>query len=312
MRGFSLGVVCVGALVVGCGGKSDASATATAGMESESGTTDGGSTSTGSTSNATSETTTNGGSMSATGTSSTTSAATTDDGTTGCSFLNCNDGGGGGSQCDPMVQDCPDGEKCTAVSPMVGEPWGINECVPVNGAGVVGDPCDIEGGKYTGLDDCALGYICLLTDDEGMGGTCVEFCDANMNCPNSGAMCVVYNDGSLPICLANCDPLLQDCAADQGCYPSGGDTFVCFKTSVDIGEGGVGDGCNYTNQCQPGLMCLSPDSVPDCLENGCCSPFCSVMEGNANCLDGQECVAYFEMGQAPPGYEDVGVCAIPM
>ncbi len=245
------------------------------------------------------------------GTASASGSSTGDPETTGCTFLNCNDAGPMGGQCDPMSQDCPEGDKCTAVSQTEGQPWEVNVCVEVGGDGGLGDPCDIEGGKYTGLDNCGVGYICLLTDDEGNDGTCVEFCDANMLCPDSGAKCVVYNDGSLPICLANCNPLVQDCADGQGCYPSGGETFVCFKTSVEVGEGGEGDGCNYTNQCQPGLICLAPTSVPECAEDGCCSNFCSVMDGSDVCLDGQECLPYFDMGQAPPGYEDVGVCAIP-
>jgi len=245
------------------------------------------------------------------GTASASGSSTGDLETTGCSFLSCNDAGMMGGQCDPMGQDCPEGDKCTAVSQIEGEPWGVNICVEVGGDGGLGDPCDVEGGKYTGFDNCGVGYICLLTDDSGNAGTCVEFCDVDMLCPDSGAKCVVYNDGSLPICLANCDPLVQDCAEGQGCYPSGGETFVCFKTSVEVGEGGEGDGCNYTNQCQPGLLCLAPTAVPECGENGCCSSFCSLAEGNGVCLEGQDCLPYFDEGQAPPGYDDVGVCAIP-
>ncbi len=307
---FFVGIV--GMVGLGCGDKGQASA----GTMSDG---SGPSTDSASTTEATTGTATDTGTTTATATategtgsasaSSTGNASTTE--TTGCSFIDCNDGGGGASQCDPLAQDCPEGEKCTAVSETAGEPWEVNVCVSVTGEGGLGDPCDIEGGKYTGLDNCGLGYICLLTDDEGNDGSCVEFCDANMTCPDSGAKCVVYNDGSLPICLTNCNPLVQDCLVGQGCYPSGGETFVCFKTSVEVGEGGVGDGCNYTNQCQPGLMCVAPAAVPDCQESGCCSLFCSVMEGNEVCLPGQECLPYFEMGQSPPGFEDVGVCQLP-
>jgi hypothetical protein len=40
-------------------------------------------------------------------------------------------------------------------------------------------PLRHRDGKYTGLDNCDVGLICLLTDDEGLGGACVEFCDSN-------------------------------------------------------------------------------------------------------------------------------------
>src|SRR5689334_1625898 len=47
-------------------------------------------------------------------------------------FLQQPDGGIAG-QCDPTVQDCPDDQKCTAVSDAPGDPWGINICVPKMG-----------------------------------------------------------------------------------------------------------------------------------------------------------------------------------
>ncbi|HFE45730.1 MAG TPA: hypothetical protein ENJ18_09610, partial [Nannocystis exedens] len=201
----------VGTFGLGCGDKGQASGTASddSGMPTDSASTTDSATGTETgttTATATASATEGTGTESGTASEGSTSNVDTTD-TTGCSFIDCNDGGGGGaSQCDPKSQDCPEGEKCTAVSQTEGEPWEVNVCVPVSGEGGLGDPCDIEGGKYTGLDDCGLGYICLLTDEEGNDGSCVEFCDSNMICPNSGAKCVVYNDGSLPICLANCDP----------------------------------------------------------------------------------------------------------
>lgn len=232
---------------------------------------------------------------------------------TGGGFLQQPDGGVAG-QCDPTVQDCPADEKCTAISDTPGDPWGINVCVPKMGDAQVGDPCDIENGKYTGLDNCDVGLICLLTDDEGKGGACVEFCDVNVTCPDTpGAKCVSYNDGSLPICLNSCDPLVQDCPEGQACYNSAGDNFVCFKESAMPGEGMPGAECTYINQCQAGSFCAAAASVAGCAGTGCCTPYCPVSEGSALCneVGGEMCVAFFAEGSAPPGLEDVGVCAIP-
>lgn len=231
---------------------------------------------------------------------------------TGSVFLQEPDGGVAG-QCDPTVQDCPVDQKCTAVSDAPGDPWGINVCVPKMGDAQVGDPCDIENGKYTGLDNCDVGLICLLTDDEGKGGACVEFCDANATCPKTGAKCVSYNDGSLPICLSSCDPLVQDCPEGQACYNSAGDNFVCFKESTMNGGGGPGSECTYINQCQAGSFCAAAASVADCAGMGCCTPYCPVSGGSAPCNEagGEMCVAFFAEGSAPPGLEDVGVCALP-
>lgn len=244
--------------------------------------------------------------MSASATS--TSGPADDDG----GFISPPDGGVEG-QCDPTAQDCPEGEKCTAYGSVEGEPWNANKCVPVTGQGQLGDPCDIEGGKYTGVDNCDVGLVCLLTDDDGKGGACVEFCDAQGQCPQSGGQCATYNDGSLPICLVDCDPLIQDCPDGQGCYASAAtNAFVCFKYSGENGEGAPGDPCNYLNQCQPGTACLAPDAVQGCgAQAGCCNPFCDLGDPDpaANCNDTEDCVAFFE--NPPPGYVDVGVCSLP-
>jgi len=215
------------------------------------------------------------------------------------------------NQCDPTTQDCPDGEKCTAVSETEGEPWAINVCVTITGTGQVGDPCDIDGGKYTGVDNCDLGFICLLSDEEGFGGTCTEFCDSNMGCPKSGNDCEVYNDGSLPICLGTCDPLVQDCPEGQGCYRGGsGDQFVCFKVT---GESAHGEECGYINQCLAGYNCSGAGAVEGCPPEaaGCCSSFCDLSdpEPDAVCVGTEQCVQFLD--PAPPQYMDVGVCVIP-
>lgn len=310
VRTFLSSLVCIAVVAVsGCSDKPmGASSNGGGGDESGDATTGGGM---GSTSAPGSST----GGMSMSGTT-TTGPSSASDPTTGggCGGFLCPPDGGVDAQCDPKVQDCPEGQKCTAVSPAPGEPWGINTCVEAKGSSPVGEPCDIEGGKYTGIDNCAVGTICLLSDDDGKGGVCVEFCDANDNCPNTAnAQCVVYNDGALPICLASCDPLVQDCPEGQGCYNSAGDTFVCFKESAMPGEGGPGSECMFINQCTAGSFCASVEAVANCPmgASGCCTPYCPVSGGDAPCQMGESCVAFFEMGMAPPGYEDVGVCVIP-
>lgn len=304
-RSLVLGAV-VGLVGAGCGGKPMGTAGETGGGE------EGGGSETGAPKGSTSgvDATTSGG-MSAGESTSAASTAGADPTTGG--FITPPDGGVSG-ECDPKLQDCPEGEKCTAVSPMEGEPWGVNKCVDLMGEGEVGDPCDVQDGKYTGVDNCREGTICLLTDDEGKGGVCVEFCDAGDNCPNTPtASCVVYNDGSLPICLQECNPLTQDCPEGLGCYNSAGDKFVCFKVSAMPGEGGPGAECAFINQCQAGLFCTAAENLAGCdaASGSCCTPYCSIDGGNAPCQMGEECVPFFEVGMAPPGYEDVGVCVVP-
>jgi hypothetical protein len=160
--------------------------------------------------------------------------------------------------------------------------------------------------------------MCWNVDPETNLGVCVPFCmgsEANPICEDPSTTCTIANEGALILCLPNCDPLLQDCQEGEACYPVG-DTFVC---GPDVsGEMGLfGEPCAFINVCDPGLFCAGPDIVPDCQgASGCCSSFCDTSdpEASANCpgaAGGQECTPWFDEGQAPPGLENVGACAIP-
>jgi hypothetical protein len=109
--------------------------------------------------------------------------------------------------------------------------------------------------------------------------------------------------------------LLQDCNEGEACYPTG-DAFSCVPDAG--GEmGAYGDNCEYLNVCDMGLFCAVPDGVPDCEGSlGCCSSFCDLTDPDASAAcpgaaGGQECVAWYEEGNAPPGYDAVGACLIP-
>jgi hypothetical protein len=224
------------------------------------------------------------------------------------------DGDGGMQECDPILQDCPDGFKCTASDTDEDDFWDANMCVPApDEGGVVGDPCAIEGeDMFTGIDNCAEGYICLNVDENHENGACAEFCASDMTCPNTSGgdgVCVVLNDGVLPICLSTCDPLLQDCPGQAACYGTDEPPFICFTPDA---KGGGQDGapCNYLNACLEGLGCADAANQEDCMttEFGCCTPFCP-LDGSATCTGAEECIPFFPSEQ--PGYENVGICALP-
>jgi hypothetical protein len=206
-----------------------------------------------------------------------------------------------------MAQDCPEGLKCTAYAKVMQDTWDANKCVPETGEGVAGDPCDVEGGFATGIDNCAKGFICLNTDGEGKGGFCVEFCHGDEECSGGPGLCNIINDGALPICLATCDPLAQDCVGGQACYgdPSG-PPFVCF--APDPQSGGMdGNPCAFTNDCLAGLHCTDAVVQDGCEAEYCCTPFCA-LDGN-DCTDPEECSAFFPAPE--PGFENVGICTLP-
>ncbi|MBK9754285.1 MAG: hypothetical protein IPO88_12405 [Nannocystis sp.] len=266
----------------------------------------------GATSTPTSEPGTTGDAGTTTDTPASTSGVTTDESTTDSPTTD--DPTGGLQECDPVAQDCPPGLKCTAYGKLPGDEWNANKCVPEpQGGGQTGDPCAIEGDDmFTGIDNCAVGNICLNVDAEQKNGACIEFCSPEMTCPNTSGgdgICIVTNDGALPICLAICDPLLQDCAGQGACYGDpAGPPFICFNP--DPKNGGMdGDACDFTNACLKGLNCAQADTQEGCMtaEFGCCAPFCALDE--MTCTGGEECLPFFM--EVQPGFENLGICALP-
>ncbi|MDC0722552.1 hypothetical protein [Nannocystis bainbridge] len=129
-------------------------------------------------------------------------------------------------------------------------------------------------------------------------------------CDGCGAnqVCIVVDD--IPQCTAKCDPLIKAfCGADNVCVPVE-DQFACAPDASG-NTGKVGDGCIYGNGCDPGNICLSGPYVAGCNGQACCSPFCDTDLADPCVQYQMQCVAWYEMGLAPAGLEDVGVCIIP-
>jgi hypothetical protein len=233
-------------------------------------------------------------------------------------FIQDPDGNSVSIECSVWDQDCPEGEKCMPWANDGGNAWNATRCSPVApDPGQPGDPCTVEGSGVSGVDTCAVASMCWGVDPETNEGTCVAFCMGSENnpvCDDPTTACSIANEGTLILCLPTCDPLLQDCMDMEGCWGIDQD-FVCAPDASGK-MGAYGDPCEYLNVCDAGLACVPPEFVPNCAAAGCCSPFCDVSDpmSGAACPGaggGQDCIPWFEMGQAPPGYEDVGVCGIP-
>lgn len=217
--------------------------------------------------------------------------------------------------CDPGLQDCPEGEKCTAYVMTPGYCCvDANKCVEDKGDKQLGDVCT----RGPENDDCDKGLFCMTKTSGDTGeGVCLAFCDINnaASCQDAGlpdADCIAFNDGILPLCQDDCDPLAQDCTPPQGCYPVGSQGFVCTLPGYDDGKGNDDDDCYTIQSCKPGLLCANGDGQNGCGADACCTPFCDLSGDGSECGDAmEECVAYYEEGMAPPGYEDVGICFIP-
>lgn len=225
-------------------------------------------------------------------------------------------GGGGEAECGLWKQDCPAGSKCAPFDSDADNIHDTARCVPVGGTpGQPGDDCTVEGSVASGVDSCDLGLLCWNTDAQNQG-RCVTMCSgtpADPQCP-SGLICDVSNGGALPLCVASCDPLAPSCPMGQICLPGGPsqDYFVCdVDASGDMG--GYGDACAYVNVCDAGLLCLGSASVPGCKSEGCCSEYCDLSSADAQCSGaGQVCLSFYGGDAPPPGYENVGVCSLPL
>lgn len=214
---------------------------------------------------------------------------------------------------DMPNDSCPEGHKCTiegAVSdthcvPVVEEPKGLYE------------PCSIlMGDAMSGYDDCGPELLCWNVDPDTGIGECIGFCLGpadELSCADPGASCSICQECAVGLCLPGCDPLAQDCKGDDLCVPNPQDPghFVCVLDASGA-EGQVFDPCEYVNACDPGLHCAESKLAEECdpMVVGCCLPFCDtsmpVCPGA-----GQMCLSWYEEGMAPPGYEEVGLCALP-
>jgi cysteine-rich repeat protein len=159
-----------------------------------------------------------------------------------------------------------------------------------------------EGDSSGGADPCGDGVV---ERDE-------QCDDANDAAGDGCSECVVERDwscgGSPSVCSATpCDPLLQDCGIDEGCYPLT-PTWACAP--ADSGpDGGQGEACEAFDECSAGHVCLGTGFLPDCAgPRGCCTSLCDLSRPSATCPNGLECEPWYEDGLAPPGLENVGVC----
>ena len=188
--------------------------------------------------------------------------------------------------CDPFMQDCPEGEKCVPYGSTGGN-WDANKCVPVTGSGVVGDACSYAG-------------VVAATDDCGVTTHCWDIQDIDGQ---------VDNGGTINMCKVTCDPLAQDCAdPSQACYWNlYSNLFACAPTTSELPPG---ESCGFVNDCETGNYCTAAANVPGCAGEACCATFCDLEDPNA-CPDPElACLAFFEQG-GPPQSDHLGLCVAP-
>jgi hypothetical protein len=214
------------------------------------------------------------------------------------------------TECDAWSQDCPEGEKCAPWANDGGDQWNALTCRELDPSPAQpGDPCTIEGEPTSGDDDCDISSMCWDVDPNTGVGTCVPFCGGNQANPvcEGDTSCWIANDGALILCLPMCNPLASTCGDGVSCVASG-DEFFCVPDEVVPQS--YNDPCAPATGCGDGLVCVGAGATPKC-DGNCCTALCDLTA--PACPDeaaGQVCVAYYERGMAPEGFENLGACVI--
>ena len=171
--------------------------------------------------------------------------------------------------CDPVCNTrCGCLEKCsvntagvlTCNAPTAGPPGLLGPCAQID-----------FGSKQT--DNCAPGQVCATPRGDTCNPRCYQFCRTNSDCTN-GASCSIDAGGGNSLCdvpPVACDPVLNaamhlqysHCTGDKylGCYLSSdtGNTICdCQDSPTPPATGSVGQSCNRSRDCFPGLVCYDP------------------------------------------------------
>ena len=208
-------------------------------------------------------------------------------------------------ECSQARQDCPGGMRCILDEVDNFTVWACRPAAEQPRR--VGESCSFEEDWWPWVDDCERGALCVDALNSEVGGTCVEHYALGYNNPAcSDPFEFGYRDAWYRVCLAGCDPLQQNCQAGFQCVwnPENAfrEGFVCVR---DTGGPGEGERC-YLERCATGLECWYIEERSADGYSGTCVPYCSL--ATPECPQGLSCQARYEPEQAPPGWDDVGLC----
>lgn len=220
-------------------------------------------------------------------------------------------GDGCDEDCLPWAGDCASGEKCS-IQICDGTFYGDHACRPVLGEGLEGEDCTYEDPYASGLDDCALGHVCLL-NDSGTFPYCARYCGDGVDFETCGAgeTCWFSGNSTMHFCVTDCDPLGAPCDTpwDRCSYFENPATFGCSRLGETV-PAGVGEPCGLQNHCQNGLHCAPAGTIdqPPCAASQCCTPYCALGSGGAECpVSAPSCAPL--LPYETPAWPDVGMCA---
>ena len=259
----------------------------------------------------------------------TTDAASTsngnDESTGGTGTLDEDSGDEGpGGECLLWGDDCEgDDQKCMPWSLLPDRiPDELRCCPAVENPKLEGEECTVQ--EYDGSceDDCAPGTMCVVDNLETLSGVCRGFCNPSGNDCDPDDTCKPFFElleaaPEVPLCMDQCDPLLPDDCIQPGwlCLPdsptvAGQSGFICTPPGPGMLNSPL-DPCGLANDCQAGLVCIVADRLPECDFTSCCTPFCSLAEGDGPCQDVDPDLVCADWMSPDPQWQDVGACAVP-
>ncbi len=229
-------------------------------------------------------------------------------------FIGCPpDAGSDTDACNPGHNECAVGSKCVWYAPS-GEGTRRNaaRCIPVTGDRPAFASCELPTGIGPEItDDCGADSYCL-----NAGATSHGFCAP------IGKRCDAYPDTSYvaengseypAACLHTpCSPLVESpCPGSMACRHFPASLYanvMCWEVDLTAAKP-LGAGCDY-GQCEDGTMCIPADYLPNCDNDRCCASACD--RTAPDCPDpGAVCEPFVAWGGAGPGFDNLGVCALP-
>ena len=219
--------------------------------------------------------------------------------------------GGEGESCISLFQDCAAGLKCSPYwldEDLGGTPSDF-KCVPVHGSLEPGAACTLED-LATAIDDCDASSFCWTWGSEAIEGRCYPYCTGGFQYADciEGWDCALPASEDPPMCVLECLPLTDDCAAGSECLW----TAYAYSCVVAGAAYGTGEACELFNDCAADMDCLDAPALEGCAGERCCTPMCSLAEGDEPCQalnPSYACVA--AVAESPSGAQDIGHCRLP-
>jgi len=224
--------------------------------------------------------------------------------------------------CDPIEQDCPEGEKCVWYAHQnSGLRREAAKCIPVTGDLAAFEPCTLQNGTGPEItDDCDAESYCLEVYRTADHGFCAPFIDGyEYSCDAyPGTSSAIENGSNFPsACLHyECQPLLPgSCPEGMQCtfYPAfiyG--TTMCWYVPAQS-ELPLRAACDF-GECGAGKLCALAKWVPGCEADRCCAQWCDLDAPACDDLDAS-CLWFphsaFPYAGDEADFESLGACVLP-